>query len=95
MSTKWPRGSWGLDSKSLGVGLLLGLCAVLATGAIGDNRDHVGQYQCGAAGDDPLGVFVVDTETGHTWRFGRTDTIDYGTSTNRRSVRRSERPTVD
>ncbi|MHC4430909.1 MAG: hypothetical protein ACYS14_02120 [Planctomycetota bacterium] len=84
-----------VDFNSLAIGLLLGLCLMLAIGAAAGNGDEPGQYQCCAAGDDDLAVFVVETSTGHTWRLGRSDNYDLGTPYARKSLRQSVTPMVD
>ena len=81
--------------KNFVIGFLLGLCVMLAIAAASSNYEGSGQYQCCAAGDDSLAVFVIDTETGQTWRLGRTDHYDLGTPHSRKSVRRSVTPFVD
>ena len=84
-----------VNFSSLAIGLLLGLCLMLAVGAAGSSDDAPGQYQCCAAGDDDLAVFVVETSTGHTWRLSRSDNYDLGTPYARKSLRRSITPMVD
>jgi hypothetical protein len=87
-----------VDFKSLVIGFLLALCLAVAMGAGFINeaeQDDRGLYQCCAAGDDDLSVFIIDTETGQTWRVGRTDTYDFGTPFKRKSVRKSIMPMVD
>ena len=81
--------------KNLVIGFLLGLCVTLAIAAVGSNESGTGRYQCCAAGGDELAVFVVDTETGHTWRLSRTDNYDFGTPHTRKSIRQSITPLVD
>lgn len=80
-------GSIGL--RSLAIGFLLAFALMFVLGAYeGDN----GRYQCCPAGDESLAVFVIDTQTGETWRLGRSSTISYGTPRERKSERRSETP---
>ena len=86
------RLNWNLNFGSLAIGFLLALCLILVIGAAGSNH---GRYQCCAAGDDNLAVFVIDTETGQTWRFSRTDTYNFGTPQARKSIRRSITPMVE
>jgi len=77
------------------IGFLLALCLMLILGMtdIADTqKDPVGLYQACPAGE--LSVFVIDTQTGQTWRLGRTETYDYGTPYQRKSVRTSIMPTV-
>ena len=42
-----------------------------------------------------LAVFVIDTQTGQTWRMSRTDTYEFGTPQACKSVRRSQTPLID
>jgi len=86
---------WSLNFSSVAIGFLLALCLILAAGAAGSYDDSPGRYQCCAAGDDHIAVFVIDTQTGHTWRLSRTDTYDFGTPHKRKSVRRSQTPSVE
>lgn len=88
-----PR--WNLNLSSLAIGFLLALCLLLVIGATKSFDDSSKRYQCCAAGNEPLCVFVIDTETGHTWRLSRTDMYDFGTPSEPRSIRRSIRPMVD
>ena len=81
--------------KNLVIGFLLGLCVMLAVAATSSNDDRPGPYQCSAAGNDSFTVFVVNTQTGHTWRLGRNDHYDFGTPEARKSVRRSVTPLVN
>ena len=84
-----------LDFTSIVIGFLLALCLILAVGAAGGYDDNPGRYQCCAAGDDDLAVFVIDTGTGQTWRLSRTDTYNFGTPQLRKSNRQSITPIVD
>jgi len=86
---------WNLNVNSMVIGFLLGLCLLLAVGASKSYDTNSQRYQCCAAGNEPLAVFVIDTETGNTWRLGRNDMYDFGTPSAPRSIRRSIRPTVD
>jgi hypothetical protein len=81
-----------LNLSSLAIGFLLALFLLLLIAATNNNSQR---YQCCSAGDDQLAVFVIDTETGHTWRISRTDMYDFGTPSEPRSIRRSIRPMVD
>jgi hypothetical protein len=81
-----------LNLSSLAIGFLLALFLLLLIGATNNNSKR---YQCCPAGDEQLAVFVIDTETGHTWRLSRTDMYDLGTPSEPRSIRRSIRPTID
>lgn len=83
------------DFRSITIGFLLALCLILAIGAANNKLSCPGRYQCCAAGDDSLAVFILDTQTGQTWRIDRTDSYDFGTPQQRRSVRRSITPMVD
>jgi hypothetical protein len=84
-----------VNFTSMVIGFLLAMCLMLAAGAAGGSDDEVGQYQCCAAGDDSLAVFVVETSTGHTWRLSRTDNYDLGTPYSRSSLRKSITPMLD
>ena len=86
--------SWNLNLNSLAIGFLLALCLILAIGATGAYHDGPERYQCCAAGNDNLAVFVIDTETGQTWRFSRTDMYNFGTPQARKSIRQSVTPMV-
>lgn len=78
-----------IDIGRLLIGLLLGICLMFTIGVSSNNSER---YQCCAAGDDSLAVFVIDTQTGQVWRLSRTDTYDFGTPTSRKSTRKSETP---
>lgn len=86
---------WNLNLSSLAIGFLLALCLLLVVGATGNDNDNSHRYQCCPAGNSDLAVFVIDTETGHTWRLSRNDMYDFGTPSQPRSIRRSIRPMVD
>ncbi len=92
MEHKKQRINWNLNFGSLVIGFLLALWLTLVIGAA---RNKPGRYQCCAAGNDNLAVFVIDTETGQTWRFSRTDTYNFGTPQARKSIRRSITPMVE
>ena len=83
--------SCNLNLSSLVIGFLLALFLFLTIGAVGSSY-HSPRYHCCATGNDPLAVFVTDTETGHTWRLSRTDMYDFGTPTVPKSIRRSIKP---
>jgi hypothetical protein len=95
MEHKKQRLNGNLNFTSLVIGFLLALCLILAIGARSGYNDNPGQYQCCAAGNDDLAVFVIDTETGQTWRMGRTDMYNFGTPQARKSIRQSITPIVD
>ena len=86
---------WNLNLSSLVIGFLLALCLLLVVGAAGANDGGSKRYQCSAAGNSDLAVFVIDTETGHTWRLSRNDMYDFGSPSEPRSIRRSIRPMID
>jgi len=86
---------WNLNFSSLVIGFLLALCLLLVVGAVGNNDGDSRRYQCSATGNSDLSVFVIDTETGHTWRLSRNDMYDFGTPSAPKSIRRSIRPMVD
>jgi hypothetical protein len=86
--------NWDLSFSSLVIGFLLALCLLLVIAAAGTYDNSIGRYQCCAAGNESLAVFVIDTETGQTWRLSRTDMYDFGTPRERKSARRSITPMV-
>lgn len=94
MEDKKKASNRNLNFNSVAIGFLLALCLILAIGASGGNSTGHGKYQCCAAGNDSSAVFVIDTQTGQTWRMSRTDTYDFGTPQSRRSVQRSITPTT-
>ncbi len=55
-----------IDTKSLIIGLLLGLCAVFAAGAAGGTKYAVGRYQLFAAANGGS-CMVIDSKTGQVW----------------------------
>ena len=91
---KLKKRNWDINFYSLLIGFLLALCLMLAIGAGGSDRSDPGRYQCCAAGGDDSAVFVIDTQTGQTWRLARADNCDYGTPYQRESVRRSITPII-
>lgn len=95
MEHKKQPHSPNINFANLVIGFLLGLCLMLAIGAASDNEDSLGQYQCCAAGNYSDAVFVIDTQTGQTWRLGRTDSYDLGTPQERKSRRQSIMPMID
>ena len=95
MKRKININKWVPDISSLAIGFLLALCLVFAVGATGGNDSSKGRYECCTAGNDDLAVFVVDTQTGQTWRLGRGSLIDYGTQQSPRSSRKSITPIVE
>ena len=86
---------WELHISSLAIGFLLALCLVFAVGASVRNDSSKGRYECCPAGNDDLAVFVVDTQTGQTWRLGRTSLIDYGTPQSPKSYLKNITPIVE
>ena len=94
MELKKQRLNWNLNLSSVAIGFLLALCLILAIGAVEGNNEEPGQYQCCAAGNDNLAVFVIDTETGQTWRLSRNDMYDFGSPDAPKSIRRSITPMV-
>jgi hypothetical protein len=85
---------WNLDFYSVTIGFLLALCFIIAVGAAGKDDDGKGKYECCAAGNDELAVFVIDTQTGQTWRLGRSSLYDFGTPQSPQSRRQSISPVV-
>jgi hypothetical protein len=94
MEHKKYKLSYNLNLNSLIIGFLLAICLLLTIGAVGSSYNSP-RYQCCAAGNEALAVFVIDTETGHTWRLSRTDMYDLGTPSAPKSVRRSIKPMFD
>lgn len=92
MEQKEQRGNWSINFSSMAIGFLLALCLALALGAATDGESD-GPYRCSAAGE--MSVFVIDTQTGHTWRLSRSDNVDFGTPFDRKSVRKSVTPMVE
>ena len=78
--------------SSMLIGFLMALCLALALGAASGSGGP-GPYQCCAA--DDLSVFVIDTQSGQTWRLGRTENYDFGTPFERKSLRKSIMPMVE
>ena len=57
-----------IDTKSLLIGLLLGVCIFLVLGATSESqKGDAGRYQV-ACPDATNVCFVIDTQTGHVWR---------------------------
>lgn len=71
-----------LDWRSLIIGLLIAMMAMLAAGHKSGDR-FVGRYQAIQAGNSEFGIFIVDPYTGQTWRMDETSTINYGTPEDR------------
>ena len=94
MKRKINKNKYKLDISSLVIGFLLALCLMFAVGAAGGNGSSKGRYECCAAGNDDLAVFVLDTQTGQTWRLGRNSSYDFGTPQSPKSSRRSITPIV-
>ncbi len=95
MENKENMRKWNLDFSSIAIGFLLALCLIFVVGAAGRNDNSKGKYQCCAAGTDELAVFVIDTQTGQTWRLGRSSTYDFGTPQSPKSTRQSILPLVE
>jgi hypothetical protein len=85
---------WNPNFSSIAIGFLLALCLILAFGAAVRNDNSRGKYECCAAGTDELAVFVIDTQTGQTWRLGRSSSYDFGTPQSPKSTRQSISPIV-
>jgi hypothetical protein len=67
-----------IDTKSVLIGLLFGVCALLALGAASGNQVDVGRYQI-ACPDNQATCFVVDTKTGQLWqKYSKTSGHNYG-----------------
>jgi hypothetical protein len=84
---------WDLNLSSVAIGFLLALCLFLTIGAAVGNNNR-GKYECCSAGTDELAVFVIDTQTGQTWRLGRNSSYDFGTPQSPKSTRQSIQPMV-
>ena len=68
-----------IDTKSLLIGLLFGVCILLALGAAGEKQsDDVGRYQIACPGDLNA-CFIIDTKTGQVWqKYSPSSTNSYG-----------------
>ncbi len=86
MEQKEHRGNRSINFTSMAIGFLLALCLALALGAA-TRGESAGPYRCSAGSD--MAVYVIDTQTGHTWRLSRGDNIDFGTPFDRVSRRKS------
>ena len=82
--------NFNIDFKNLALGFLFGICLMLVI-ALANNGEGE-RYQSCNAGDNDQAVFVIDTQTGQTWRMGRTDTFDFGTPQQRKSERQTQTP---
>jgi hypothetical protein len=95
MEHKEQKHRLNVNFTNLVIGFLLGICLLLAIGAATNQDEGPGRYQCCTAGDYSEAVFVLDTQTGQTWRLSRTDSYDFGTPEQRKSIRRSIAPLVN
>lgn len=84
--------TWNINLSSMIIGFLLAICLVLTLGAE-TTPDGPGPFQVSSAGD--LSMCILDTQTGQAWIVGRTDTYDYGTPWQRKSVRKSIMATTE
>ena len=67
-----------IDIKSLLVGMILGVCVLLALGAATGKQADIGRYQV-ACPDHASTCYVIDTTTGQVWqRFNGTHGKNYG-----------------
>ena len=67
-----------IDTKSLLIGLLFGICTLLALGAASGKQEEVGRYNI-ACPDDLNTCFVIDTKTGQVWqKYSPSSTNSYG-----------------
>ena len=55
-----------IDTKSVLIGLLFGVCILLALGAASGKQADVGRYRI-ACPDHQSTCFVIDTKTGKVW----------------------------
>ena len=88
--------TWNINISSVIIGFLLATCLILTLGANNPTQnasDGPGPFQVSSAGD--LSMCILDTQTGQAWLVGRTETYDYGTPWQRRSVRKSVLATVE
>jgi len=92
MERKGQNGNCNINLSSLAIGFLLALCLVLALGAV-QKEESAGPYRCSAVSEGA--VFVIDTQTGHTWQLSRSDHLDLGTPVERKSIRKSVTPMVE
>ncbi len=60
-----------IDSKSITIGLLLGICIALIAGA--GETGEIGKYQISGASD---AVWLADTQTGQVWCIEKLDNQD-------------------
>lgn len=81
-----------VDFKSVAIGVMLCITVALLLAATNNGENDLKRYRCCGASGDPQAVFVVDAYSGHTWRFDRSGTIDYGTPFERESLRTSVTP---
>jgi hypothetical protein len=79
------------DLKNIAIGLLLGICVMLLTGAGANDQ---GPFQNCRAGENDTAIFVTDTRDGHTWRFSRTEFDDFGTPLSPKMRQAGEMPKV-
>ena len=67
-----------IDTKSLLIGLLLGVCILLVLGAGTGKQADIGRYQV-ACPDNQTTCFVIDTTTGQVWqRYSKSSGQDFG-----------------
>jgi len=92
MERKGQQYNCSINLSSLAIGFLLALCLALALGAVKQD-ESAGPYRCSAVSEGA--VFVIDTQTGHTWQLSRSDHLDLGTPIERKSVRKSVTPMVE
>ena len=57
----------GIDFKSAVIGVLLGVCVILALGAGGDKVTEIGRYRISAVGYPSSACYVIDSVTGRMW----------------------------
>lgn len=66
-----------IDTKSLLIGLLFGVCILLTLGAASGKQEEVGRYNI-ASGHQGT-CFVIDTKTGQVWqRYSTSSGNSYG-----------------
>jgi hypothetical protein len=67
-----------IDTKSVLIGLLFGVCILLTLGAARGKLEDVGRYEIACPGQ-PNTCFVIDTTTGQLWqKHSRSSTNSYG-----------------
>ena len=67
-----------INTRSFLIGLLFGICTLLALGAASGKQEDIGRYQI-ACPDNQRTCFVLDTTTGQVWqRYSQGRGANYG-----------------